>query len=304
MNSSRAILPLLVFIAVTGCKIAKEDPAISTKASIVGYFINQQSAISSSVPYDDDYSARDIWSLFFGRMYLSTPEASMDNVVSPEMKCQRAAQAEVRFKINNVMDPGTLTLIGSSGQLEIPKYEADYAFQLVGFLGFGPLKLRSSGNSGTLDFVQDLNVPSPGQALKVSSGAYNNQPVPSPNIDNASVIRIQRSAGAQISFTASAFAGPETHYIKVMLGDADNPDSDVTCFAPVQSPIQIPASATERFGISNRGFLRVDFVNASMRRDIPRVRQNLILSSSFHMHGTNFNQVLQEEFQFGELHFE
>ncbi len=300
-NSFRIIVLFCASSGLLGCKVANNKETAKTTSAIIGYFTTQQSAMSASIPYNSDYSMRDIWSYFFGRVYLTPAEASLGMAIQTPKGCMRSAAAEASFKINNVLDPGVLSLIGSGGQLDIPKYEEDLSFQLVGFLGFGALKLRSSGKGGTLDFEQGFNIPTAGSNLIVSSGTHLNQALPSPLVNASSVVRIQRSQGAELSFVAPVGAT----YVKATFGDTDNPDSNISCFGPPVSPLSIPAEQLERFGVTDRGSLRVDFVNISVRTDINRIKENLVSSSTFHLHGIHKNPFIRNtEFHFGQLSFE
>lgn len=302
-NFGKLLFTIVSVTLFSACEIAGEKPS-AAPARILGFFEAEESALSPTYLYSDSgVAVRDLFSNYWGTVFLSDENATFAQLAAPEMGCRSTHSDQPAMKSMRFIDVGDLTIAHGSDNLKIAKNATTFNFFNLIFLAPGPYENQISGMQNALGFNQPFNVPTSPRAISVSSGpGYFKQVLPSPTYAADSIIHIKKEEGLQIDFDGRT----DAPYVRVVLENLDQSDSSLTCYGLANETLDIPATALASFTNGDHGSLYVDFLSTALKKDIPRIKESFVRSFTRHRHGV---QVFRQNsgnivLNFGVVRFE
>jgi hypothetical protein len=287
-STLRALFAFVFFISLTGCELAgeKRDGDPIDDSVIMAFFFSEQYALNSA----DD---RDFLSKFYGRVLAATPDSDFAAWSNPEPGCDYTANENVNVGLRRYLDIGGIALMGGEVALDLGRFgmtgSTGIAYQYSGFLGFGTRTLATEGRGLAARYNQAFTIPEGGGGIEVRTGSADAAPFnlaspefPSEGNGNYNLV-LERGQPIYVDYTAPA----GTSYVKLRIKDGSNRnDADITCHGTPSGRITLPASALNTFRTGTDGIFELDFVHASLRRNVARVKESIVVSSTRHFQGT------------------
>jgi hypothetical protein len=278
----------LLCLSLTHCEIAgdKRDGSPIDDSVLMAFFFSEQYALNS----EDD---RDFLSKFYGRVLAATPDSTFDAWANPELGCDYSANLGVDVGMRRYLDIGAIALLGGTASVDLQRFgisnSTGVAYQLSGFLGFGTRTLSTQGRGEAARYSQAFSIPEGGGNIEVRTGSTDAEAFrlaspefPSEGNGDYNLV-LQRGQAIHIDYTAPA----GTSYVSVRIKDGSNrAEADITCYGTPNGRISIPATALNTFRPGTDGIFELDFVHANLRRNVARVKESIIVSSTRHFQGT------------------
>ena len=288
----------------TGCKVAgtsKRPTETPNQNVVMNYFSNTNFAIRLSGSFD----LANAISGFSGLSMVGEAESSFTNWSSPPDRCIYTANDGLLFSPQRVIDVGDIQLFGSGVKL-FEKSER-HTYYTNGRLDAGRYSLDVAGVQGNLAYKQEFIVPEVASEIELTSGSYppvliSSPDVPRPN-DPGYLVTVNKTENLRIKFRAPR----DADYARIQISDGSGQsEGEVVCFSPLDKEIFIPGEKLSYFRSTDDGILYIDFVSVSLRKDLEKIKESLVLSTVRHIHGTmDFNlNSHKETFRFGVLRFE
>lgn len=274
---------------LTACELADKRtlPDGPTNTKVLALFMSNQLAVSNW------NALRNQSSMFQGFVLVATEDSTFDGAINPPIgHCMPSSQDVLHAGPIRYLDVGDIALRGPSvDEVTIPKSERN-TFGVGNFpLPFGDTyRLQTAGvRDGVMKWRQEFRVLPMASNLTfrvASTGVTTAMPtpvIPDPaHPEQIPVIDLDKRDGGSLAYRA-----PEgTSYVKVMIVDGSNDEEgSVTCYGSATGPIDIPPGTFNFFRSTDQGFMTIDFVQTSLRTDVPRVDESLIVSSTRHIYG-------------------
>jgi hypothetical protein len=304
------ILTLILFFSFQACKIAgsKRPTDEQPQTTVMSYFQSEQYRFETPGNTFGNALTKALSSLHGVAFVANTAEASFSNLVSPKADCFYANGEGLIFEPKRSVDIGTFRLSGYGlNEVEVPKEKDNVSQSFYGSLQPGEYQLENSGVQGSLSFSQSFKVPGAGSQFKIYSGDNPAQDLATPYVvgesDPSYLVTVNKTKALTIDFVAP----PEATYVRIRISDGtSNQESNVTCYGPTNKPIQIGAGGLNFFRSTDDGVLYIDFVNISLKTNIDKIKESVVVSYSRHVHGLVdfYFEDLKQTMHFGVLRFQ
>lgn len=282
----------LLFFAFSACELAgkKRPTTVGDDSVLMAFFFSTQYALNSQAD-------REVLSSLSGRVVAATPESTFAQWSKPKNVCQYTVNLGVEVGLRRFLDLGSISVLTPQGAVELVRHPlgsaADgTAYELRQFLGFGDHQLSLEGRGQAGRFTQDFQVPGDlGRAIQVRIGSPSAPAVtlatpefPQPGEPNYVVV-LERGQPHFVDYEAPS----GSTYVRLRLSDGSSRDeADITCFGPPNGRIEIPSNALNTFRTGSDGILELDFMHVSLKKDVARVKESIVLSATRHFQGTIF----------------
>lgn len=294
-----------ILLVVSACKVAGSGPRPQSTGSenvVMNYF----STTNYALRIGQSFELASAMSGMMGLSMVAPNDSSFNNWSNPGGKLLYSQNDGLSFSPQRVLDVGEINLAGPTSSV-LNKNEKNMSYSLSGRLEPGPYTLSIAGVQGSLSYDQEFRVPDMGSNIRITSGSNDELPISSPDIpspnDPGYLIVIDKTAPLRISFTPPR----DATYVRVQISDGSGqPEGEIIKFGSLDSDIVIPAGAMNYFRSTEDGSIFVDFVSVSLRKDIPKIKESLILSSTRHLHGVVdfYLDQYKQTARFGVVRFE
>ena len=297
---TRKLLLITIALLLSACNLAGEKREV-TPTNILAFFEIESAALSDEYVYEGEIRVQDLFSSVWGTVFLSDGSASFQNIAEIVPGCRPTSLDQPQMSALRFIDVGDLTIARGSDGVVIDKSESSFNFFNFIHLEPGSYQNRISGLKNSLKYEQDFLLPGSPEMIEVTSGpSFVKQILPSPRIDEASVIHVQKELGLQFDFSGDT----DAEWVRVVLQDLEG--ASLTCYGRPNESFEVPAEALADFATTDNGSLWVDFLSINMRQDVPRIKESYVRSFTRHRHGVQIfrNGNNNVAFSFGTVRFE
>jgi len=305
----KTLMFILIF-TLQACKVAGTRRPVegSPKTTVMSYFVSEQYQFETPGFQGGAALSNALSSLYGVAFVADIDTATFSNLSTPQAGCVYASGEGLVFEPKRSVDIGTFRLSGIGlNEVEVPKDQESVSQSIYGSLQAGDYQLENSGVQGNLSFSQGFKVPSAGRNIKVYSGQTAVQTLPTPIIASSEDPNYNLIVSKTESLTIEFEAPTDATYVRVRLTDGTSkPESNVTCYGPTDKPIQIMAGGLNFFRSTDDGTLYIDFVNVSLKTNVEKIKESIVVSYSRHVHGLVdfYLENIKQTAHFGILRFE
>jgi hypothetical protein len=302
-------LTLFCLVLFQSCKIAgsKRPTETPNETTVMNYFSSEQYKFETP-GYQAGEVFSDALSSLYGIALVADQSASFSNLVSPPFGCAFGTSAGLNFEPKRVVDIGKFRLSGFGlNEVEIPKDKESVSQSIYGSLSRGDYELKNDGVNGNLAFRQSFKVPASGNQIRVYTGTRASQTLATPNIpqpeDPNYTVVVDKTEGLTIDFEPPQ----DANFVRIQISDGTSkPESNVICYGPLDKPINIEKGRLNYFRSTEDGVLYIDFVHVSLRTDIEKIKESVVVSHSRQVHGLVdfYLENVKQTVRFGVLKFE
>jgi hypothetical protein len=300
--SASMIGALTSVLLLSGCKIAglgNDDEAPPTAATVMNIFTYTRFATEVSC----DAELGCVLSYLWGKTAVATnPNPTFHALSTPAMgSCFYTREEGINADLQRNLDVGSLTITGQGTSHEAQKHASQLYFYAPVLLEAGDYEINTSGFQGALAYQQRFAVSEHHARIYLRSGA-NGQRLEADETN--AVLEVKRGENLAVELENM----PTADFYKITVTDNNSGDmrASVSCYQSLDTPaITIPKEAFAFFRNTQDGTVMVDFINSSLTKDLPGIRESLVLSTTRHVHGMWQHQTNEGSFtlRFGQLHF-
>lgn len=271
---------------LAACQVAGRNPDAATPDPVIGFFVYRRIATNNS-------SLNACNSALTGTVSIVSATSTASDLATPRLGCRLAADDGIPIQRVRLLDVGDLKVstedkAASAPLPRDPSQSFEYYMSGLTLLAGHYLISTVSSPSG-VTFEAPFKMANPASNFTLSSGnVYANQALATPVIANPADAGGTAHARLDSDLVLTYAPPMGVDYVKLtLISDITKADAkSIVCYgAGADTSLTVPAAFMSKLTPSQNATLVVDFATATLKTDVPKVKEIAIEAAQRHIHG-------------------